>query len=990
MLLELKLNPIRPRRSLEMEHQMDQKTNRSMSASLLAFVFLMGFWGGIVVSLADVAKCSEPPTDEAAERHFTVKVLPLLKEKCLACHGKDSDDLKGEFSVLSRDELIRGGESKQPGIVPGKPNEGTVIAAISWEGLEMPPKENDRLTKAQIEAVRLWIESGAPWPDTISQQRFINDEMAKRETEAGIAVETSGGTSTQWTSRRYQPEDLWAWGKLNSSQDLPAGLTASEAIDFFIDRSLATAELSPAPVASPGTLLRRATFDLTGLPPTPAEIIAFEAAWKTDADNAWTKTVDRLLATPAYGEHWGRHWLDVTRYADTGGMANDFERSNMWRYRDYVIRSFNTDKPYNEFVVEQIAGDELADLSVRARSNHDESVVQQTRLNGDYTAQEAQWLVASGFLRLGPWDNAMIDAAEARQIFLDDLVSITGQTFLSTTMRCCRCHDHKFDPIPTRDYYRMYAAFSTTHMAERKAPLLSEESRQGFEEGRAHVQRMLDFAIAEKNKLVEKRETAARKWFEEHELPYQDDHQRQSLPDEVKPPRHVGLDYAEQGQLKVREQDEWIWNRRLERYQPMVQSVYNARSANMAWNGARKLRIGKPKEENGPLLNHILIGGALTALGDPVGPGVLSAVSLPVTSNGDDPYVLPDSIDGRRLGLAKWIADPNNALAQRSIVNRIWQFHFGVGIAANSNNFGAKGAKPTHPELLDFLASDFVAGGWTFKRMHRSIMLSETYRRSTQAVDPGQLVKADPNNRLLSCFPRRRLSAEEIRDSILAITGELQPSQGGVPIMPEINREVALQPRMIQFSLAPSYQPSPKVGQRNRRTIYAYHVRGLADPFAEVFNQPNPNESCEMRESAAVTPQVFTLLNSDMMTDRSIALAIRLESSQRGLSNQINEAFRLVFGREATVTELERLTTYVSEMQVYHQSVVPEPVKYPASITRSLVEEFSGKVFEYEEILPVFEDYQYDKKASDVPASTRALADLCLLLFNANEFIYVQ
>lgn len=928
--------------------------------------------------------------DEAAEREFTLKVLPLLKDKCLGCHGADADDIKGEFSVLTLADMLRGGESEEPSVVPGKPDEGTLIDAITWTTLEMPPKENDRLTEAQVAVVRRWIENGAPWPDEAAQTRYRDEERQQRVTDEGMIVTTSGGTSSEWTHRRYKPEDLWSFEPLKDKNDLlPASVDASDAIDYFIDKKLVKADLKPASEASPEDLVRRATLDLTGLLPTPEEVDAFVAAWNTDSQAAWSELVDRLLESPAYGEHWARHWLDVTRYADTGGMANDFERSNMWRYRDYVIRSFNNDKPYNDFVVEQIAGDELADESVRTRSKGNEGAVKKAQLKGDYTPEEAEWIIATGFLRLGPWDNAMIEADEARQIFLDDLVNITGQTFLSTTMRCCKCHDHKFDPIPTRDYYRMYSAFAATHMAERNVPLLDIESREQFEEGRKHVQKMLDFAVSEKTRLVNKREAAARKWFDEHNLPYKNEQQRKDLPDEEKPERHVGLDHVEQGQLKVREQDEWIWTRRLERYEPMAQSVYNAEFAKLAWNGARKLRI-TPDKKKESLVNHILVGGALTALGDQVAPGVLSAVSVPVDPQADDPYLLTESVDGRRLGLARWIAHPENALAQRSIVNRIWQYHFGVGLAANANNFGGKGAKPSHPELLDYLAGDFIENGWTIKRMHRNIMMSDAYKRSTIPVDAEQIAEVDPDNKLLSYFPRRRLSAEELRDSILLITGELQQCEGGLPISPEINMEVALQPRMIQFSLAPSYQPSRTPELRNRRTIYAYHVRGLADPFTELFNQPNPNDSCELRETASVTPQVFTLLNSDTMTDRSVALALRLEQECKTLSEQIDRAFRLTLGRHATADEQQQLSRYVKDMHVYHQSVDPEPVEYPTVITQSLVEEFSGQPFQYEEILPIFERYERDKKAADVSDQTCALADMCLLLLNTNEFMYVD
>ncbi|MCB9951820.1 MAG: PSD1 domain-containing protein [Planctomycetaceae bacterium] len=952
--------------------------------------------------------------DDAAEREFTLKVLPLLKDKCLGCHGGDPSDIKGEYSIVDRDHLLGGGESGDAAVVPGRPGESPLLSAIRWENLEMPPKENDRLTSDQISTIERWIKAGAPWPDEDTQARIREEESKKAVTDEGVRFATSGGTSAEWSNRRYQPDDLWAFQPVKrlTSDDLRLLIEEGKAedvtaanfknqqssiinrqsiaiIDVLVNRNLSAAGLAPVPRAQSRTLIRRATFDLHGLPPTPEEVDEFVAASEIDPVAAWESLIDRLLASPRYGERWGRHWLDVTRYADTGGMSNDYERSNMWRYRDYVIRAFNNDKPYNEFIIEQLAGDELADQSVRDRKGT-EAAVHKTQLEGDYTPEEAERIIATGFLRLGPWDNAMVEKEEARQMWLDDLVNVTGQTFLSTTMRCVKCHDHKFDPIPTRDYYRIYAVFSTTHMAERPAPFLPVENKDGFETGRAHAQRMLDFAVAEKNKLVEKRETAAKEWFEEHNLPYKNEDARKNDPDEMKPPRAVGLDHVDEGQLKVREQDEWIWTRQLERYEPMAQSVFNAADFELAWNGARKLRIKRGKQPGTPPECHILTGGALTALGDVVQPGVLSAVSVSVDAGADDPYLLTEDVDGRRLGLARWIAGPANPLTTRSIVNRIWQGHFGVGLAANANNFGAKGAKPSHPELLDFLAADFVEHGWTIKRLHRLIMLSEAYQRSSAAPQDETWKSIDPNNRLLSHFPKRRLSAEEIRDGILQMTGELQERNGGLPIMPEINMEVALQPRMIQFSLAPAYQPSRTPEERNCRTIYAYNVRGQADPFTELFNQPNPNESREVRESAAVTPQVFTLLNSDQMTDRSIAFALRLQREDDRPDAQIQRAFEVVCGREVTDSEVERLSSYFHDMVAYHRQTPAQPVNYPTEITRSLVEEFSGQVFEYQEILPVFENYVPDKKPADVSPETRALADLCLLLLNSNEFMYVN
>ena len=640
----------------------------------------------------------------------------------------------------------------------------------------------------------------------------------------------------------------------------------------------------------------------------------------------------------------------------------------MWRYRDYVTRSFNADKPYDRFVIEQVAGDELWEAQPEGKRN-------------------PELLVATSFLRMGPWDPAMVLKPQARQLYLDDVVNSVGQTFLSTTMRCFKCHDHKFDPLPTRDYYRFYAAFSGTQLAERPAPFTKEENLLGLNEGKKATQRMLDFSKEKYHQLLDKQENAAKAWYAERGKEYLNEGKRRGLPDEEKPPRYVGLNPVEQGRLKVRRQDDWIWTRRLERYAPMAQSVYNGpvpKSLN-----ARKMRM-PGKIPNGPIPeSRILLGGALEAPSDPVQPGVLSALGLPSSQDPENPYLLTSDASGRRLALAKWIAHPKNPITARSIVNRVWQRHFGKPLAGNPNNFGAKGKKPTHPGLLDWLAADFIENGWKFKRLHRLIMLSETYRVSTSHPDMERLGNEDPENRLLAYRIPRRLTAEELRDGMLVSTGELNRQVGGLPVMPEINMEVALQPRMIQFSLAPAYQPSILPEQRNRRTLYAYRVRGQPDPFLELFNQPNPNDSCEERVSEAVTPQAFTLLNSSLMNDRAIALALRVEKEFDGLHMQVKRAVQLAFGRVPQKEEWDRLEKYLEKMGEYHRRHKPEKSHYPTSITRSLVEEATGLPFEYEEILPAFENYRADKKAHEVKPSTRALADLCLVLFNANEFMYV-
>jgi len=928
-------------------------------------------------------------SDREGERLFALKVRGIFSSKCLACHGEEGKKLKGDLDLTSRAAMLRGGESEEASVVPGKPMASPLYLAATrvheddWSA--MPPKENDKLTAGQLAALKRWIELGASWPDAQTQARFIVEERAKPVTAEGVLVNTSGGSSEDWTYRRYRPEDVWAFQPLSKP---PVPRTAANPVDAFIGRKLKAAGFAAAPQADFRTLVKRAYYDLTGLPPTPYEIFQFRLAWDKDPAQAWSALITELLASPHYGERWGQHWLDVARYADTGGYSNDYERSNMWRYRDYVIRAFNEDKPYDQFVIEQIAGDELADTSLRQRIS-DWNQFQNARQNGkQYNAREAEQLVASSFLRMGPWDPAMVKKPQARQLYLDDVVNAVGETFLSTTMRCFKCHDHKFDPLPTRDYYRMYAVFEPTQLAERPTPFLDQENRVGFKEGETATRKLLAFATDKHNALYSKQESAARAWFAKAGTKYLDEKARQKLPDEEKPPRHVGLSSEEQGRKKVRRQDEWIWERRLERYQPLAQSVYNGPVPNFL--NARKLRMNARANNEWRPDSRILGGGSLEAPGAAVTPGVLSGLGVPVPgAKASDPYRIKDPLDGRRLALARWIADPKNPLTARSIVNRIWQQHFGEPLAANPNNLGAKGGKPTHPELLDWLAADFVEHGWKFKRLHRLIMESATYRQSGAHPQAAQLAEADPNNHLFAFRAPRRLSAEELRDSLLKATGELNPALGGLPVMPEINMEVALQPRMIQFSLSPAYQPSRTPAERNRRTIYAYRVRGQADPFLETFNQPNPNDSCEARVSETVTPQVFTLLNSDVMSDRAIALALRAEKEFDTLHLQVKRAVQLAYGRVPDKVEWDRLKQYVTKMRAYHANHEPSAVEYPTAITRSLVEELTGQPFEYEEILPVFEDYVRDRKPTDVSARTRALADLCLLLFNSNEFMYI-
>ncbi len=919
---------------------------------------------GLPTSLVANASHSE------ADQLFTLKIKPIFAEKCNGCHGDDPEKIKGDLDMLSLEKLLQGGETfGEEVLVPGDAGKSFLMEAIRWEDpdYEMPPKENDRLSAEQVTLIETWINAGAPWPSAEVQASIIAADAKAAVTDDGMIVETSGGLADEWTYRRYQPEDIWSFLPVKQPE-VPAVGNVQNPIDAFVLDQLQEAGIEPAPQADPLSLIRRLYFDLSGLPPTPYEAEAFLQAWNEDAEAAWIAAIDQLLASPRYGERWAQHWLDVVRYADTAGYSNDWERSNAWRYRDYVIRSLNDDKPWDRFILEQLAGDELE-------------------------PGNPEMTVATGFLRMGPWEHTgMNPEVESRQLYLDDVTNVVGQAFMSTTLRCAKCHDHKFDPIPTRDYYRIYAAFATTQPAEMRAEYLPAENVSSFETDREHVKELLAYAQQEVDALYAKREKAARKWYEERGLEYKDEPTRRPLK-EPKPPRFVGLTTEEEGQLKVREQDVRIWSRAMERFEPLAQSVY---SGGDLYQASQRLRPPNPnkasdleKSEKLPQ-SFIYSGGSVYAEGEPVTPGVLSAVGLAsAQGNQGDPYEVPKSMGNRRLELARWIAHPQNSLTTRSIVNRVWHYHFGRGIAANPNNFGATGGRPTHPELLDYLASVFVEKGWSLKELHKLILTSETWRRSTSHPHMEELQAQDPNNNLLAYFTPRRLTAEELRDSLLAITGELNREMGGLPARPEMNREVALAPRMIQFSLAPAYQPSKTPEERNRRTIYARRVRGLPDPMLEVFNKPNSDDSCEFRDAPSVTPQVFTLLNSEVMTLRSIALALRLESEASTTADRISRGYELTFNRLPSATELDTLTKHYEKMVAYHQQHHPDPVTYPTEITRSLVEEFTGDPFDYQEMLNAYRDFTPDTQPSEVSPETRALADIALLLFNTNEFLFV-
>ncbi|MSU52697.1 MAG: DUF1549 domain-containing protein, partial [Opitutaceae bacterium] len=915
-----------------------------------------------------------------ADAHFVRRVWPLFAEKCLSCHGDDEAKIKGGLDLRTRADLMLGGDSDKPAIIPGKPGESPLILAVLRQSEDfeaMPPKEPDRLSAQQIDWLKEWITAGAPWPDTAKQKLIAATNHEQWSAEDGIVMKTSGGLSADWTNRRYKPEGMWAYqpvtkppvpgappaqerekerkrdrekktAAVSPSPPLPVSPSSANPIDAFLAARLPVG-LTPAPAADARTFIRRATFDLLGLPPTPEEVSAFERASIANPQSAIANLLTRLLASPHYGERMAQHWLDVVRYADSSGFANDFERGNAWRYRDYVVRSFNTDKPYERFAREQIAGDELDPKNPEA-------------------------VVATGFLRMGPWELTGMEVAKvARQRFLDDVTNSVGETFLAQSLQCARCHDHKFDPVPTRDYYSMQAVFATTQLSERPAAFLPDESTAGFDEAK-YLEPRREAYLATLRRLDAQLLASAEKWFQEKGLDpakwnaavAQGRTQerggkrkefegafnlartaltRQKVPEDQFPPKLVGFSPEDYGNERVARKGLERLKWELDRYEPFALAVYNGRTPELK-SVSNPLRMPVNRMTEGELEQTcILTYGDPFALGEKVLPGVLSAIGVaPKTP-------VPDTIEGRRTAFAEWVATAENPLTTRAIVNRVWLWHFGQPLAGNPNNFGSTGKKPTHPELLDWLAATFVEEGWSFKKLHRVIMTSEAYRRSSTHPDRKLLPEKDPAGTSYATFAPRRLTAEELRDAMLTATGELNRTLGGIPNRPEMNLEAALQPRQVMGTFASAWIPNPLPAQRHRRSLYALKIRGLPDPAMEVFNQPTPDFSCERRDASTVTPQVFSLFNGAASHARALALAARAIKETSSDADALARCFALAYSRAPSAAELAACLVHWKSITALIASHTPTISAPPLEVRREAVEENTGEKFAFKETL---------------------------------------
>ncbi|MCC7423663.1 MAG: PSD1 domain-containing protein [Planctomycetaceae bacterium] len=770
-------------------------TERRKPGFVLRVAVVLGVWTSLAPHSGSAAE-----TDEG-QRLFSERIEPVLKKECFGCHSGGAAGAKGGLRVDSQQAMRRGGDSG-PAIVPNKPAASLLIDALRHEGgREMPP-DKPRLPRQTIEDFIRWVELGAPDP--------------REEQSAGSAPEMK-------EARKH-----WSFQPVRKAVPpvVEAHDRVANPIDAFVLERLQREHWRFARPAARQQWIRRVTFDLLGLPPSPEEIDAFV---EDESPDAFERVVDRLLASPHYGERWAQHWLDVVRFAESEGYEYDRHIPDAWRFRDYVIDSLNADKPFDRFVIEQIAGDEIE-------------------------PENTEFLSASIFHRLGAVrrNAGNPDIALSRNEVLTERTDIIGVAFLGMTVGCARCHDHKLEPISQKDYYRLQAYFAATE--EHNVSLATPAEQRAWE---AETQRI-------KSEI-------------------------QRLKKEVQ-----GLTGVEKARLSEKVEE-------LEDALPAPPAIIPATQ-----NAVQRTPI------------HVLRRGVWENKGDAVGPRPLSVLAS------DETAELPADIRDPRTRLARWLTAPEHPLTARVLVNRLWQQHFGAGIVRTSNDFGLKGERPTHPELLDWLAATLVEGGWRLKPLHRLIVLSSAYRQSSTADEMHSSITSssrpadhspqviDPDNRFLWKFPRRRLSAEEARDAMLAASGRLNPKVRGPSVIIPVDEElVKLLYKPAQWTV--THDPR----EHDRRSIYLLAKRNLRLPFFEILDAPALQTSCARRQSSTHAPQALELMNGTLSNDLAEAFARRLQAECGGDRDRlVGRAFRLALGRPPTVAERTLALRFLEDQPV--------------------------------------------------------------------------
>ncbi len=706
---------------------------------------------------------------------FERQVRPILANNCYPCHGPQAGAGQAGLRLDSLKGMLRGGRSG-PAVAPGDAGASLLIHAVNHDtALQMPPKA--KLPIRDVVALTRWVDDGAQWPDA----------AAGPAPRTFVAPPTGDFTDQE---RRH-----WAFQSVQAASG-PAG--GPSAIDAFVRQRLRARGLDPAPMADRRALIRRATFDLHGIPPTAEEVRSFV---EDTAPGAFERVVDRLLASPRYGERWGRHWLDVARYADSNGMDDNVVHGDAWRYRDYVIRAFNDDKPYDRFVREQIAGDLVTRWGEPGR---------------------AEGLIATGFLMLGPKMVGEDDPVKQKLDFADEQLATVSRAFLALTVDCARCHDHKFDPIRSADYYSMLGMFTSTKtvLSYRVTAKLNATALDGPEQDRR---------LSE----IEKR-------FDYHS-DFVTNYNRATTPKQVVQAQQEALEEALEEYFRI----------------PKAMAASEGDVADL------------------PVM---LRGSHLT-------PGAPAPRRLPAILAGTDQPSIGLGSSGR-LELADWLASADNPLTARVMVNRIWKWHFGEGIVRTPDNFGTLGDGPDHPELLDWLADAFVDSGWSVKSIHRLIMLSATYRQAYRQSRTS--AEADPENRLLWTAHRRRMDAETLRDSLLAVSGQLDTAMGG-KTMPHRN--------FVNLN-AMARSRDPLLYASFRRSVYLPVLRSALYEVFAAFDFANPSTSNGRRSSTMVAPQALFMMNSDLVGTASRHLAQHvLRASLATDRDRVGLVYRIAYSR---------------------------------------------------------------------------------------------
>ena len=747
----------------------------------------------VALGLAAALSLAIPiPGAEPDSGFFEKRVRPILANRCFACHGPHAGEGQAGLRLDTLDGMLRGGRSG-PAIVPGQAGRSLLIHAVNHDtSLQMPPKA--KLAIDEVAALTRWVDEGAAWPNAPSPTA-----------RASGSQEEQGGFTAEERAH-------WAFQPMRDPQPSPGG---DSPIDAFVRSRLQANGLEPVPAADKRTLIRRATMDLHGLLPSPEEVRDFVA---DESEAAFERVVDRLLASPRYGERWGRHWLDVARYADSNGMDDNIVHGDAWRYRDYVIRAFNEDKPYSRFVLEQLAGDVITAW-------------------GDPNREEG--LVATGFLMLGPKMVGEDDPVKQKLDFADEQLATTSKAFLALSVDCARCHDHKFDPIRSSDYYSMLGMFTSTKtvLTYRVTSKLNATALSGPQEDRrlSEIERRFDY-----------------------HSDFLTNYNRATTPQRVVDAQQEALQDALEEYFEI----------------PKAMAVAEGAIAD---------------------LTVMIRGNHLT-------PGPPAPRQFPAILAGESQTPIRKG-SGRRE-LADWLTRADHPLTARVMANRIWKWHLGHGIVRTTDNFGVLGDRPDHPELLDWLAMRFVEDGWSVKSLHRRIMLSGAYRRS-YSQDAGA-AGVDPENRLLWRANRRRMEAEAIRDSLLAVSGQLDPAMGGK----------TMRHRNFTNLNANALSRDPSLYESRRRSVYLPVLRSALYEVLQAFDFANPSTSNGMRGSTMVAPQALFMMNSGLIEDASRMFALRIQrEGSGGDSGRIQLAHEIAYARPAADDEVSSWTDFLDRYE---------------------------------------------------------------------------